>query len=89
MNSGAATVQLTKAIIERQDSGEPVHKWEDISVKHVSIAKQADYTLEKIMQTDVFALYENIPLALAKSIMLWEKNPAFTYRKVLMVNSLD
>lgn len=62
---------LTEAMYERQQSGEPVHRWPVINVKHYHAPRAR--RLGHVMSTQLFTMREEDLAALAIRIMSWKK----------------
>ncbi|GGG35378.1 hypothetical protein GCM10011414_00930 [Croceivirga lutea] len=64
----AALKALTKAIVEKQKTGLPVHQWEDVKIEET---EKNEVIVKDIMSTRLFKLQEHDYLSMAKAIMKW------------------
>ncbi len=62
---------LTRAMLERQSSGEPVHRWQPGQVSMQPEQSNRPRTVRDIMSTNVFTVRPEDVLDLATSIMEW------------------
>ncbi len=70
--AGVASVALTQAMRNRQDTSQPVHTWKDIDVRKVYAVDTNRDKVGHFMSTDLYVVRENEPLVLVKSIMGWK-----------------
>lgn len=71
-SSDAALARLTAAMLERQESGEPIHAWTDINLNATHTIDTHQETVGKIMTTDLFTVNQDEPALLVKSLMEWK-----------------
>ncbi len=69
---GAALSLLTEAMYNRQQSGAPVHAWPDAVIRPAFLREMTRRPIGAIMQTDLFTVEEEEPIALVRSIMKWK-----------------
>jgi CBS domain-containing protein len=62
---------VTRAMLERQSSGEPVHRWAKAQSNVQSEQQNRGRTVRDIMSTDLFTVLPEDVLDLAASIMQW------------------
>ena len=72
-SKSGATVELTKGMWERQQSGLPVHEWPDIDCTTLHAVTDATPSIGGIMQQDLLTIQEDEALCLAEAIMDWKK----------------
>lgn len=70
---GLARTELTRAMLKRQQTSEPVHTWSDLDPGRIYSLSMTEDTVYKIMSSDLFTVREDEPLAFVKSIMEWKK----------------
>lgn len=63
--------QVVAAMLLRQKSGEPVHRWSDLSQAELETADNIRRTVGEIMSTDLFTIGPDDPITLAASMMDW------------------
>ncbi len=61
-------VLLTRAIEERQRSGQPIHQWQDIAIEKITRQPQL---VKEIMTTHLLKLQEDDYVSMAEAIMQW------------------
>ncbi|MCY3002793.1 MAG: CBS domain-containing protein [Planctomycetota bacterium] len=64
---------LTAALIERQQSGEPVHEWSLASLEERDNARENYRTVRQVMNKDMFTVRPDDVADLAASLMEWQK----------------
>ena len=64
---------LTAATVSRQQTGEPVHTWEDARLEEGGGWKQNYIRVEQCMVTDLVTVNENEPVDLVAHLMDWNK----------------
>ena len=72
-NVSLALNELTKGMLERQQTGDPVHLWPAIDAKRYHPVISKEDCVSKVMQTDLFTVTEDEPMILARAIMKWKK----------------
>ena len=75
-NRGTAAERLsalTAATVSRQQTGEPVHTWEDARLEEGGGWKQNYIRVEQCMVTDLVTVNENEPVDLVAHLMDWNK----------------
>lgn len=70
--SAIALTELTKLMYEHQQNEEPVHKWSDLQLRQTYIFECDTCPVNKMMITDIYAVHEDEPLCMVKSIMEWK-----------------
>ena len=70
MKKNASLRLITKTIHQNQDSGIPVHQWENADINDP--LEEASYWIGHIMSTQLFTVNENDLAALATDIMIWK-----------------
>lgn len=68
--SSEACINITKKMLENQDSGLPVHKWKNINI-HKQVLKEFR-TVNEIMETDLFTVSEDDSVDLVINMMNWQ-----------------
>lgn len=68
-----ANVILTAGMYKRQCSGIPVSSWDLVSKEEGGTIPETNNTVEKVMETQLFAVNENDPIRLVKRITKWKK----------------
>ncbi len=69
--SNEACINVTKKMLEYQDSDEPVHKWRNLNVKEKKTNKEFRRVSE-IMETDLFTVGEDDAVELVVNMMNWQ-----------------
>jgi CBS domain-containing protein len=65
---------LVAGMLERQESGEPVHRWTLLTREDLA-SRAPDATLERLMHTDAITVRPDNPIDLANSVMAWNELP--------------
>jgi CBS domain-containing protein len=63
--------RLVAAMLVRQKTGDPVHRWDAISKEELDAIGNACETVAEIMSTDLFTVSPDDPITLAASMMDW------------------
>lgn len=71
-STDAALGRLTEAMFERQETGEPIHAWTDVTLNDTFPIDSTQETVGKMMTTDLFTVSQNEPVLLIKSLMEWK-----------------
>lgn len=69
----AALCRLTIAMLERQQSNEPVYNWSPVDMNTTIPININQDSVGKIMTTDLFTVSQDEPAPLVKSLMEWKK----------------
>jgi len=62
---------LTEAMLEQQQSGEPVSRWELARLSRAGDWSRSCWTVVQLMSTDLFTVRPDDPIDLAASVMEW------------------
>ncbi len=71
--SAIALTELTKLMFENQQEQRPVHEWPELKWRQTYLFDCRNCPVSKVMITDIYAVHEDEPLGLIKSIMEWKK----------------
>jgi CBS domain-containing protein len=71
-NAGIATGELTRGMLERQNTGMPVHTWPDIDTRRIFAVDHGRDTLGQLMRTDLYTVAAGESMAFVKAIMEWK-----------------
>ncbi len=71
--SAIALTELTKLMYENQQGQQPVHEWPELKWRQTYLFDCHNCPVGKVMTTDIYAVHEDEPLGLIKSIMAWKK----------------
>ena len=63
---------LTAATVQRQASGQPVHRWEWARLEEGITMKPTDLRVEEFMTTDLFSVDPDEPVSLVAHLMEWK-----------------
>lgn len=69
---GSRLARITRAMLERQDTGQPVHEWEDLEIPESASRADEFARVSQCMTTDLFTVAEHDGIDLVASIMDWE-----------------
>ncbi|MGE0193188.1 MAG: glutamate-cysteine ligase family protein [Planctomycetota bacterium] len=64
---------LTRAYMDRQRAGAPVHDWEPVSAPEPTNRRAAYQRVGQMMTTDLFTVQEEDTVTLAEAMMRWER----------------
>ena len=65
---------LTKALLERQQSNEPVHRWPIIKIDGTEEWGRSYQTVGQFMSTDLFTVQPDDLIDMAASVMDWQRS---------------
>lgn len=68
-----ALQSVTRAYMERQKSGQPVHQWDALAAPDVTQRRQAYQRVGQVMTTDLLTVQEEDTISLAEAMMRWER----------------
>jgi CBS domain-containing protein len=63
---------LTSATIERQNGGEPVHKWRLAELEDAQFWKNFNHRVEQYMTTELFTVHQDEVVDLVANVMDWK-----------------
>ncbi|MEZ4843624.1 MAG: CBS domain-containing protein [Bacteroidia bacterium] len=66
-----ASINLTKKMLENQESQKPVHRWKNIELNEV-VGQKEFKRVNEIMETDLFTVHEDDAIDLAVNMMNWQ-----------------
>ncbi|MCA9314142.1 MAG: CBS domain-containing protein [Planctomycetes bacterium] len=68
-----AVQALTRAYMDRQRAGAPVHEWEPVNAPEPTNRRAAYQRVAQMMTTDLFTVQEEDTVTLAEAMMRWER----------------
>lgn len=82
-NARISSNLLTRLMLNRGETGLPVHEWPDVTLAELEMFTRGGKTVEQVMDTEVFTVNENDLIDFAAKIMHWN------HLRTLIVESDD